>query len=818
MLVANVDEMLRALRVLAEPDDVVELRALNVVNGYREETRSGYFTDFDELVRHAASFSSRASGVYITLQQLKHAVIARSENKMRKALKDRGVSTDNDVALYRWLPIDLDPVRPSGISSSDAEHHFAALRARAVCHTLRLAGWPDPVIADSGNGYHVLYPISLPNTRETVELVEAVLRAVASQFNDERVAVDISLFNPGRILKLYGTLARKGESTIERPHRLSRLLHAPAQMVPVSRELLEQMVAEVLFAETARKYAQRRKPEIDVPGWLSAHGLEVASRPEVYNGGLRWKLAQCPFNPEHKAPAVFQGADGVLGFHCLHKSCGGNDWSALRRLVESVSNNRETITASPSEEPLEIVPPVEPALPMFPAHVLPQPARRLVWEAAHALGCPPDLIAVPMLAALGAAIGTRWCIELKPGWRECACIYAAVVQPPGSAKSPAQQFATAPLYKIQNRHHEADVLIASAATSSGRPTQRGKPEGNTKESEKRQKETYWTLISTDATTEALALVLRDNPHGVLYDQDELTALIGSFDKYRRGNGSDRQFFQSVWSCRSLEIDRVKTGKMGRLLDSIRVEVPFIAIVGGIQPDMIQALSDDRGRDDGFIDRFLFSYPNNSGLPYTDDGVSEEAMEGYQSLIERLFFQPIAFSRRKVPVAPLTPEGAEMWSNFMSEHRAEMDREDFPAYLRGPWRKLATYCARFALIIQQSRRAIDETETLEVNADSVAAAVTLVQYFKAHTRKVYHALRQEPGSERATTLLEWIASRGGKASVRDVLTAKVADCKTKGDVMLLFERLRSNGAGWIGTTKPEGGGRATIYFDCGRRDC
>jgi hypothetical protein len=89
-----------------------------------------------------------------------------------------------------------------------------------------------------------------------------------------------------------------------------------------------------------------------------------------------------------------------------------------------------------------------PALP-FPVEVLPQPLARLVREVAKALPCPPDFMAVPMLALLGCAIGTSRVLRVKPGWLEGARIFAAVVAEPGTKKSPALKLAAWPFYERQ---------------------------------------------------------------------------------------------------------------------------------------------------------------------------------------------------------------------------------------------------------------------------------------------------------------------------------------------------------------------------------
>jgi Protein of unknown function (DUF3987) len=87
----------------------------------------------------------------------------------------------------------------------------------------------------------------------------------------------------------------------------------------------------------------------------------------------------------------------------------------------------------------------------FPVDVLPPPLATFVHEAAAALPCPMDFVGVPMLAFLGAAIGTRRVIEVKPGWYEAPVLWTAVVADLGSKKSPALGYATLPLKSLQSQ-------------------------------------------------------------------------------------------------------------------------------------------------------------------------------------------------------------------------------------------------------------------------------------------------------------------------------------------------------------------------------
>ena len=135
------------LRVLVEPGQVVELRALNVPQKYgRPTTQFGYF-DSDSLnvmAREAANLTvGNATGVYWTLNPVNPDLVARAANRIRLAKSDETTS-DRDVIRRRWLLIDADPKRPAGISASDDEKEHARQVAVAVDAFLFDAGWPAP--------------------------------------------------------------------------------------------------------------------------------------------------------------------------------------------------------------------------------------------------------------------------------------------------------------------------------------------------------------------------------------------------------------------------------------------------------------------------------------------------------------------------------------------------------------------------------------------------------------------------------------------------------------------------------------------------
>ena len=218
---SDINEIKKAVSILFKSGDVVELRAL----GVQGKIHAGYFNDFEKLTTEAAQVSGQADGVYVVLNQINPDLLARSQNRI--TISPKNLTQDKDIIRRRWLPIDIDPIRPAGISSTDAEHDNAITTAKNIKKYLIsdfIFTENSFIIGDSGNGAHLLISIDLPNDLESESLIKKCLQAVAIKFNTDKLVIDNTVFNAARIWKLYGTLARKGDSTTNRPHRIARTL------------------------------------------------------------------------------------------------------------------------------------------------------------------------------------------------------------------------------------------------------------------------------------------------------------------------------------------------------------------------------------------------------------------------------------------------------------------------------------------------------------------------------------------------------------------------------------------------------------------
>jgi len=237
---ANETTIITALRTLFQPGDVFEIRILDAVlpNSNWQHTESGYFDyeHIDNVPNAIANFKTYA-GVYVTINPVNPDLLARANNRFKKA-KSRETTSDKDILRRRWMLIDVDPVRPAGISATELEHNLSLDKAAEIVSGLESMGFPRPMRVNSGNGTQLLYRIDLP--ADDGGMVQQCLQQLSSCSTDD-VHVDTSVHNAARICRLPGTWNRKGDSIDTRPHRMAEIIDKPDKMATVSVDLLRRL-------------------------------------------------------------------------------------------------------------------------------------------------------------------------------------------------------------------------------------------------------------------------------------------------------------------------------------------------------------------------------------------------------------------------------------------------------------------------------------------------------------------------------------------------------------------------------------------------
>jgi hypothetical protein len=282
----------------------------------------GYFDSWDAALRVVENEPSQYKACYFTLNPIK--LPAQIPLNPQTLTPSRNAAGASDIVRRVWLLVDLDPERPSGTNSTEAEKQTAHEQADSLRKYLASRGWPEPIFCDSGNGWHLLYCVDLPNDNASTELVRGVL----ARLHDKFPMVDAGNYDAPRLCKFYGSWARKGEHTEARPWRRSAIVNNGSEGI-VSEQQLRALLPAPLVAQT-----NPNKPD-DVKlssllGFLDYYSVPLRSEPKEVQGGWQIEI-ECPWAAEHsgetRRDTVVSFIAGLgNGFKCLHSHCVHRHW------------------------------------------------------------------------------------------------------------------------------------------------------------------------------------------------------------------------------------------------------------------------------------------------------------------------------------------------------------------------------------------------------------------------------------------------------------------------------------------------------------
>jgi P4 family phage/plasmid primase-like protien len=288
----------------------------------------GYFDSWDVALRTIENEPSYKAA-YFTLNPIR--LPAKTPVNPEMLAPARNTAGDADMLSRTWLLVDLDPPRVAGSNSTDTEKLDAREQAERVRAYLTSRNWPEPMLCDSGNGWHLQYRIELPNDDRATELVRGVLARLHQLFP----MVDAGNFNASRLCKLYGSWARKGEHSEERPWRRSTIVEEGSGEI-VTEQLLRASTPAPLTVNAPKKVDDVKLSSL--LGCLDYHSVSLRSDPREIRGGWQIEI-ECPWSDEHSGEArrdtVVSFVAGMgNGFRCLHSHCTDRHWREFRAELE----------------------------------------------------------------------------------------------------------------------------------------------------------------------------------------------------------------------------------------------------------------------------------------------------------------------------------------------------------------------------------------------------------------------------------------------------------------------------------------------------
>ncbi len=665
------------LRILHEPGEVFEVRVINCperVGGSYTSTAAGCFNDASKAAQAIEQIEKlKPPAVYVTLNQCDPALLARGVNRL--AAKAKATTTDANIIRRRWLFIDIDTKRPAGVSSTDAELADAVAVSDAIESAMQADKWPEPLRGMSGNGRYLLWRIDLPNDDESKELIKSVLRWMATRFDNDGAEVDCSTFNAARIMKVLGTVARKGDELLgvdgvdDRPHRRSWFIEPGGPLGVVTIEQLRAVV-EVIepepvkqpersngkpstatdVIERAKRYLEKMDPS--VAGDLGHRRLYCAACVALHNFNLSdadgLAVLQEAFNPRCLPEWDKAGLERAIR-KAREKGAPSNDFGRDRNELLNInwdeftdgkiivaSTGEETTVAStgelwPDPEPL---PDPLPSVMPYSSDLLPDAVGDAIDDIAERMQCPPDFPAAAMLVAKAAVIGCR--VGIRPrrndDWLVVPNLWGCVVGRPSLKKSPAISTAEKRVRAIEARDRERLASDIDAAGIDGLLAEsrikqmksdiaKALKQGDEIEARRLAEEVQATesesapvprrIITTDPTIEKLGEMLNVHRAGMLLWVDELVGWMRSLD--REDKAGVRQQFLTLWNGQGrLNIDRIMRGET--VVESPCVSLFGCATPGGLSDYVSAAVRGGRG-DDGLVQRLQITVWPDSPKEY-----------------------------------------------------------------------------------------------------------------------------------------------------------------------------------------------------------
>jgi hypothetical protein len=382
----------------------------------------------------------------------------------------------------------------------------------------------------------------------------------------------------------------------------------------------------------------------------------------------------------------------------------------------------------------------------FPLEVFPVPIAQFLELAVGSMGCDVSFLALPLLSVASAAIGNTHEIEVKPGWKQPATVWTAIVGESGTLKTPALKLVTRPA-RAWEEGQLLEVRERAEAIGEDPPSLAGR------------------LICNDVTVEALRALLGENPRGILLVRDELSGWILSFDAYKaRGGGDEKQWIE-MFDADKVVVDRRSTDQ-----PVIRIPRAFVGVTGGVQPGILRRAMTQERRDSGFMARILFAYPPRRPMRWREEEIRPCAEAGFLWTMLRLFtLTPRESGEAYAPrTLRFTDEARTAFARFVDE-LGEMQfraNDDVAA----AWSKLIGYGARLSLVLCCMRWACSRGRPSggpkRVELCDVEAGIRLSWWFQRESERIY-GLDSDEEVRVDPALLEFIRGRGGIVTARDV---------------------------------------------------
>ena len=471
------------------------------------------------------------------------------------------------------------------------------------------------------------------------------------------------------------------------------------------------------------------------------------------------------------------------------------------------------------ESPTPILRPVRSEAPDLPLEFLPRPIADVAQDQKRRLCVPVGYLALPALLAAGAVIGGKIRIKGADGFHLGANLWGILSAPSGSMKSGPAGLAVRPLELLEKRwmdEHTEEMkgftrrgLIWNAEKKSlQKIVEAGGPEAEQAAERLASGEPEAPIrrrISiADCTPEKTAMLLLENPNGLLAWTDEVMMRLDSGGKKGREDqhGLDLASFEPAGA---FHVDRVGRG-------SLVIQEPRLSIGGTVQPHVIREVIEN-ARFDGWFERPIY-------LEYLDLPPFIECNDPRDSAAESRYFRAVMRLSEVHPqdvgaqehenggfwFLPLDPGGKALfrhWMNFL-EKAARLPVWTGRERLRSWFGKCRSMPLKLALICH-----LLEDNSGAITASTLARSIRLCLVLFEHADHILGQASQTPEDPAPVRLADLLRKERVETFTEREIKQRDRAGLDAGAVHQAVNELRR--LGWIAPENIGTGGRPSIRY-------
>ena len=363
----------------------------------------------------------------------------------------------------------------------------------------------------------------------------------------------------------------------------------------------------------------------------------------------------------------------------------------------------------------------------FPLEIFPDELQAYILGCHKYLNNSIDYMGCSLLWLASIIVGNSFRVQVKTGWTEPASLWIALVGQAGIGKTPSINSITFPIHEknlieIKKYHREQERYAQFMSLD--------RKDKMTAEEVKKPRKSQF--IVNDITLEALIDLHSENKNGIGILKDELAGWFKEMNRYRQG--SDIEHWLSSWSGKEINLNR-------KVSKSSFVDKACMPVIGGIQPSILEEFYTSENKDNGFIDRMLFSFPDLVVEKYNEKELTDDILEIYRNKIWGFFDDVrhlIRFENDEIKpnIAVFSSEAKDYWVGIFNRITDAQNSDLENEYMKSMYPKQKSYIPRFALLINM----INQYESglpayYEISKESLVKAEKLSNYFVEMAKKI-----------------------------------------------------------------------------------